>query len=339
MEDHERGGGLAAELRGNRVVTRGEFHSRHVADARDLALRPLLDDDVCELLFVEQTSLRADRELKILAGGNGRLADGAGGNLEVLLADGAHDIAGRHVARGGFLRVDPDAHRVVTRSECRHISDTLDARKLVLHLQKGVVAEVKFIPGAVRRDEMRHHREVGRSFRGRHPETTHFLRQLRQRDRHAVLHEHLRNVEIGSELEGNGQAHHAVAGRSARHVKHVLDAVDFLLDGRGDGFGEHLRVRARIHGAHDDGRWRDFGILRDRQLERRNSANQHDDDGKDRRENRTPNEEVRKVHLGSGGLGSTTTPGRTRSSPSMIICSSAFKPLRTTRRPSIIGPI
>src|SRR6266481_3195785 len=53
----------------------GMMDARHVADARDLALRPLLDDDVAELLFVEQPSLSADRELKILAGGDWRLAD------------------------------------------------------------------------------------------------------------------------------------------------------------------------------------------------------------------------------------------------------------------------
>src|SRR5439155_21721271 len=117
LKDHEGGGGFAAELRGNRVVARGQFDSRHVADARDLALRPLLDDDVTELLFVEQTPLRADRKLKILAGGDGRLADRAGGNLKVLFADRADDVAGRHVARGEFFRVKPDAHRVITRPE------------------------------------------------------------------------------------------------------------------------------------------------------------------------------------------------------------------------------
>ena len=49
------------------------------------------------------------------------------------------------------------------------------------------------------------------------------------------------------------------------HVEHVLDAVDLLLERRRDGFGDRLRVSARIGGAHDDGRRRDLGILRDRQ--------------------------------------------------------------------------
>src|SRR5262249_45036548 len=123
------------------------------------------------------------------------------------------------------------------------------------------------------------------------------------------------------------------------HVEHVLDSVNLLLDGRGDGFSEHLRIRPRIHGAHDDGRRRDFGILRDGQLECGNPANQHDDYGNDRRENRPANEEVGKVHFASGGFASTTTPGRTRINPSTMTCSPGLSPSFTTRNPSIIGPI
>src|SRR5204862_5740281 len=96
-------------------------------DARDLTLRPLFDDDVAELLLIEQTALRADRELKILAGGGGRLANRAGSDLKVLLADGAHDIAGGHVARREFLRIEPDAHGIIARAEHRHIADAGDA--------------------------------------------------------------------------------------------------------------------------------------------------------------------------------------------------------------------
>src|SRR5207302_7738592 len=73
LEDHERRGRLAAELRRNRIIARGQLDSRDVADTRDLALRALFNNDLTELLFVEQTSLRADGQLKILAGGNGRL--------------------------------------------------------------------------------------------------------------------------------------------------------------------------------------------------------------------------------------------------------------------------
>ena len=58
----------------------------------------------------------------------------------------------------------------------------------------------------------------------------HFFRQLRLRDRDAILHQHLRLVEIGAELEGDGDGELAIRGRLAVDVQHVLDAVDLLLD-------------------------------------------------------------------------------------------------------------
>ena len=72
------------------------------------------------------------------------------------------------------------------------------------------------------------------------------LGQPRLGDRHAVLHEHLRLVEVGAELEGDGERQPAVVGGLAAHVEHVLDAVDLLLDRRGDGVGDRLRRRPRI---------------------------------------------------------------------------------------------
>ena len=60
--------------------------------------------------------MRIDGELKIVARRNRWLADGAGRDLQVLFADGAHDVAGGEVARGKPLGVEPDAHRVVARS-------------------------------------------------------------------------------------------------------------------------------------------------------------------------------------------------------------------------------
>ena len=55
-------------------------------------------------------------------------------------------------------------------------------------------------------------------------------RQLRHREVHAVLHLHLRDVGVGVEREVH--RHRELAGRAAdrRHVEHVVDTVDLLLD-------------------------------------------------------------------------------------------------------------
>ena len=67
----------------------------------DLVLADL-DDDVGELLGIDQPAQRVDRQLKLLAGGNRRLADLAGRDLQVLLADGGHDVLGRDAIEASF---------------------------------------------------------------------------------------------------------------------------------------------------------------------------------------------------------------------------------------------
>ena len=86
-------------------------------------------------------------------------------------------------------------------------------------------------------------------------------------DRDAVLHLHLRDVEVGAELEGDGERHGAVVGGRGGHVEHVLDAVDLLLERRRHGVRDHLGIRARVGGAHDDGGRHDLRVLRHRQPE------------------------------------------------------------------------
>ena len=105
--------------------------------------------------------------------------------------------------------------------------------------------------------------DVGRSFR-RHADALHFRGQRGSRWRRGFAPD-LRGIEIGAELEGDGEPHGAVARALRRHVEHVLDAIDLLLDRRRDGFRTVLRVGARIVGRDLDRRRRDLGKLRDRQ--------------------------------------------------------------------------
>ena len=75
---------------------------------------------------------------------------------------------------------------------------------------------------------------------------------------YAVLHQHLGHVQVDAGLERDGQRVGAVVGALRRHVHHVLDAVDLLLDRRGDGVGDDLGVGAGIDGRDLDRRRRDL---------------------------------------------------------------------------------
>ena len=114
-----------------------------------------------------------------------------------------------------------------------------------LTLQHRVVAQVGHVVAAVRRQQVHDHRQVGRALDRGDAEPAHFLGQARLGLRDAVLHQLLRLVGVGAELEGDGQRHQAVGGRLAAHVEHVLDAVDLLLERRRHRLGDHLRVGAR----------------------------------------------------------------------------------------------
>ena len=288
--------GLVVEQAAQRVAARSELEAGDVREARDLSLLRRADDDVAELLFRRQPALRVDRELERRVRRRRRRAEHAGRHLDVLFADRAHDVGRRQLARGQPIRIEPDAHAVFAGAEDLHGADARQARQLVLHLQERVVRQVEHVVAVVRRDQVHDHQEVGRRLFGRHADALHVLRQARQRLRHAVLHLHLRVVEVGAERERDGQRQRAVRGRLREHVEHVLDAVHLLLERRGHGFGDHLRVGARERRAHDDRRRHDGGIFADRQLQERQGAGDDDPDGEDDGEDRSGDEEGREVH-------------------------------------------
>ena len=97
-----------------------------------------------------------------LAGAVGLLADLAGRDLHVLLADGVDHVAGRQVQRGQLVGIDPDAHAVVLLAEQEHVADAVHAGHFVLDLDGGVVAEVELVVAAVGRVEADDQQDVGR---------------------------------------------------------------------------------------------------------------------------------------------------------------------------------
>ncbi|MND98469.1 hypothetical protein D3C80_908230 [compost metagenome] len=157
---------------------------------------------------------------------------------------------------------------------------------------------------------MHHHRQVGRCLVHGDTDARHFLGKFRLGPGHAVLHLHLRVVQVGTQGKGDGQGDLAVGGRLRGHVQHVLDAGDGLLQGRGHGFTDDLGVGPRIVGVNDDSGWHHFRVLADRQLEQRDGAGNQDQQrehgGKDRPRDKEPGELHGCVPLSArrnGGIG------------------------------------
>ncbi len=120
--------------------------------SHDLTLLTTFDNDVLELLFPRQAALHRDRQLEGHVGPcrDRRLTDAAGGDLDVLLLDRPNHVAGGHLQRGQLVRVQPDPHAVIARSQEGHIADTLEARQVILDVEQREVAQVQLIVAAVR---------------------------------------------------------------------------------------------------------------------------------------------------------------------------------------------
>ena len=237
--------------------------------------------------------LIGELERHVGAFGHRRLADAPRRDLHVLLLDGLDHLADRHAAHGQLVGIEPDPHAVVARAEEGHVADALQTRQVVLDVHQREIAQVKLVVTRVGRDQVDAQQNRRRFLLRGHALPLDLLRQLGFRDGNAVLHQHLRHVEVRAHLEGDVQVHLAVVGAFRRHVEHPLDAVDFQFDRRGHGLGHGLGVGAGIDGGHLDHGRRDLRVLGDRQLEEGDPAENHDDDGEHRGEDRPIDEEIR----------------------------------------------
>ena len=147
--------------------------------------------------------------------GNRRLRDLSARDLQVLRADRCQHLARCQADIGDPVGIEPQPHRVVARAEHLDVADAVEPQKLIADLQQRVVGDVELVERVVGRQHEHDHQDVGRVLAGDDAVALHLLRQLRLRDRDAVLHQHLRLVEVSAELEGDGDGELAVRGRLA----------------------------------------------------------------------------------------------------------------------------
>ena len=146
------------------------------------------------------------------------------------------------------LRIQPDAHAVLTDAEDVHVRHAFHPRKFVAQLQGGEIAQEKSIVIGMRRSECDDLQDGGGFLLRYDALLLDCLGQLRERGGNAILHEHLRKIEIGSDFEGDCQRIATIGSAGGLHVKHVLDTVDLLLDRKRDCLDQRLCIRAGIIG-------------------------------------------------------------------------------------------
>jgi len=264
LEDRDRHRRLVVQQGTQGVLAGAQLNPGNVLEAGDLAIITGADDDVLELLLSDQAALGVDRQLEAGGIGGGRGTEGTGSHLAVLLANGGHYISGCQVARGSFVWIEPYPQRVIAHAEHLHIANTVEARQLILDIEDGVVGQVEHVVALVRRGQVHNHGQVWRGFVHRDADARHFFRQFGLGAGHPVLHLHLGVVQVRAQGEGDGQGDLAVSGGLRRHIQHVLDTGDGLLQWCGHGVTDHLGVGTGEVGAHHNGRRNHFRVFADR---------------------------------------------------------------------------
>jgi hypothetical protein len=185
---------------------------------------------------------------------------------------------------------------VLAHPEQEHIGDAVEPHQPVAHIQEAVVGDVDLVVGLVGGDQVDRQQQVRRALAHGEAVAPHLVGQAPLGGADAVLHQHLGPVDVGADLERHGHRQVAVRGGLRGHVDHALDAVDLLLDRRGDRVGHRLRAGAGIVGVDGDGRRRDLRQLVDAEAGVADGADDDDDHRHHRSEDRTGDEEMAEPH-------------------------------------------
>ena len=192
---------------------------------------------------------------------------------------------------GHAIRVEPEAHRVIERAKNLRITHAGDAFQFVENIDQRIVVQKNLRASALGRGQRRKEQDVVRALLDIDPILAHHLGQARFGDLDAVIDVNRCHVDIGADLERNGNFKRAVGRRRGAEIDQVIDARKLLFDRPGDGTLQGFCGSARIVCGNDDRRRRDFRILRNRQHHGGDQPGEHDDDGDNRRKNRSVDKE------------------------------------------------
>ena len=124
------------------IIAGAQLDAGDVAQAGDFAAVTGFEDDVAEFFGSFQPTWCGQGVLEVDPGGGGRLAQTAGGDLDVLFAHGADDIAGVQAEGSDFFGVEPEAHGIIQTAEHGGFGHAWQAGDFILNLQGNVIGEV-----------------------------------------------------------------------------------------------------------------------------------------------------------------------------------------------------
>ena len=195
-------GRFAVQSGGEVVCFAADFNARDVAQPDRGAVRVGAQDDRTELLGRGELAANEDGRGDLLVDGVRLRADAAGRDLRILRADGSGDIVDRQTQADHLVRIHPDAHRALGGEE-RGAADARYAPDFADDVAAHIVAKADRIGIAVVGFQPDHHQEAGAGLLDAHALLGHRTRKARLDACDAVLHLHLRLVDIRAGREGH----------------------------------------------------------------------------------------------------------------------------------------
>ena len=189
-------------------------------------------------------------------------------------------------------RVEPDPHGVLALAEDDHVADAGHALQGVAHVRVQVVADEARAVAVVLGEEAQPAHEARGVLGDGHAEVADVGGQAAHHLVDPVLDVDRREVGVARDLEVDVDRRDPAVGARGLHVRHALDAVHDLLDRRGDGALDRLRVGARVEGRDRHRRRRQLGVARDRKPRDADRSREDDQERADRRQDRPADEDV-----------------------------------------------
>ena len=265
------------------IVLRTEFHPGNVADAQHVTVGQRAHHHLLITLFVLITATIFQHILeRVLALGTQRTRR----HFHVLFTQHLIDVGRCQSVAGHLLRVEPDAHRVVSTHHV-HLSHSGNTAQARLDVDLRIVGQERAVEGAVRTID-RQLLDV-RRLSLTHSDTTlhHIARQSSLHGGGTVLHVHHRHIGVCALTEEDANGGSAVVRGRRGHIHHTLHTVDGLLERHDDTLLHRLGVGTGIAGHHAHRRRGNLRELLQCQTAQSDDAHQHHQHRNDSRQYRT----------------------------------------------------
>ncbi len=279
FHDAQSHGRLAIDAHQFPVVFRADFSQADILQANGISV-PIGQNQLIELGGLLQAAAHPDTKLTL-----GTL-DAAGGDRHILSREGIFDILHGQESGCEPVRMQPDPHRIPSCPVDLDVRNTRQGGEPVFDVTFGEIGDLQF--GMPVADQGQPDDAVRVAVRFHDLRRFDFARKQPQHPGHSIPDVIGRRIQITRQGELNVEGRQTFPAVGAQRAEPLDAAQRILEDRRNIGFHQ-LGIGALVHGQYRDDRKGDVRIFADGQTRITEDAEQHQQEGHDRRQDGTLN--------------------------------------------------